>query len=231
MYTWRYLHVLWQSTRGLVDDALAEDDLDTARRQLARIVSRDTAQLEEAEIAAACCETVLENGSDGIFAALFWFCLPTWCSGGNLMAGLYGIVLYRSINTLDAMWGYKNERYYRFGWAAARLDDVANYVPARLVALAYGLAGSLRQALHCAWGQGLRWKSSNAGVVMAAGAGSLNIRLGGAAVYGHGREERPPLGCGRQAVRRDIERALALINRSLCLWLLGITVLSGQLSS
>jgi adenosylcobinamide-phosphate synthase len=117
------------------------------------------------------------------------------------------------------MWGYKNERYLHFGWAAARLDDVLNYVPARLTALTYALQGRCRLALGCWWRQAPAWESPNAGPVMAAGAGSLGLRLGGAAVY-HGQvEPRPQLGAGRPARAADIRRALSLVRRGVWVWL------------
>lgn len=191
-------------------------DLPAAREQLARIVSRDTQELSESEVASAVCESVLENGSDAIFAALFWY----------LVAGIPGVVLYRAANTLDAMWGYKNTRYRYFGWAAARLDDVLNWIPARLVALSYALVGNFSSAMQCWSQQASQWKSPNAGPVMAAGAGSLQIQLGGSAPY-HGQlEARPVLGCGPIAKVDDIGRVLALVNRSLGLWVLALLLIA-----
>ena len=127
-----------------VSEALQRGDIEQARHSVSLMVSRDTSQLNEQEVSAACCESVLENGSDGTFAALFWFCVMTVVCGGDYTAGLYGIVLYRAANTLDAMWGYKNERYLKFGWAAAKLDDLLNFLPSRLVAASYALMGAFR---------------------------------------------------------------------------------------
>jgi adenosylcobinamide-phosphate synthase len=152
---------------------------------------------------------VLENGNDAVFGALFWFAL----------AGAPGVVAYRLANTLDAMWGYRTARYLRFGWAAARLDDLLNYVPARLTALTYAAAGRFERALACWRAQAGAWESFNAGPVMAAGAGALGVRLGGAAVYHGAPKERPPLGEGDAPGARDIRRALALVRRGVWLWL------------
>ena len=149
-------------------------------------------------------------GSDAVFAALFWFCL----------LGAPGVVLYRLSNTLDAMWGYRNERFERFGWAAAKIDDVLNYVPARLVALTYALLGHTRLALRCWRRQAPLWDSPNAGPVMAAGAGALGVSLGGSAVYHGIEEQRPQLGEGAPPRARDIERALNLVYGGVALWML-----------
>jgi adenosylcobinamide-phosphate synthase len=207
--------------RSLTEHAMAileplqRGDIAAARRALAMIVSRDTSQLQPTEVASATCESLLENGSDGIFAAIFWFCV----------GGLYGVVIYRAVNTLDAMWGYKNERYREFGWAAARLDDVLNFIPARLVAFSYALMGQYTSAMTCWRQQGNTWKSPNAGPVMAAGAGSLGVILGGKAVYNGIEDHRPQLGCGEVVQAADIDRCLNLINRCLFLWLVIIAVI------
>ena len=192
-----------------VAGALEQGDLGGAREAVGRIVSRDTSKLDAAGVSRAAVESVLENGNDAAFGALFWF----------FVAGAPGALAYRLANTLDAMWGYKNPRYRRFGWAAARLDDALNWIPARLTALTYALLGRFALALHCWRVQAPTWDSPNAGPVMAAGAGALGVRLGGAAVY-HGQvEQRPALGEGNEASAADIGRAVKLVNRGLWLWL------------
>lgn len=193
-----------------VAHALWRNDLPEARRRVGWIVSRDTTQLDEEGVARAATESVLENGSDAVFAALFWF----------IIAGAPGVVLYRLSNTLDAMWGYRNARFERFGWAAARIDDVLNYVPARLVALTYALLGRTRRALRCWRTQAPLWDSPNAGPVMASGAGALGVVLGGAAIY-HGEvHARPELGRGQAPQARHIEHALDLVWGGVGVWLL-----------
>lgn len=210
-----YLAIGWNSLcthARNIGNALLPGDLPAARGQVGLIVSRDTSQLDQTGIAAAAVESVLENGNDAIFGALFWFAI----------AGAPGAVTYRLANTLDAMWGYRNDRYRYFGWAAARLDDVLNYLPARLTALSYTICGNARNALTCWQTQGRTWQSPNAGPVMAAGAGSLCLTLGGPARY-HGKmEQRPLLGAGRAPDAGDIERALQLIRNALFVWLIAI---------
>jgi len=192
-----------------IADALSREDLPAARTAVARIVSRDTAALDGNQVATAATESVLENGSDAVFAALFW----------GLLLGAPGAVLYRLSNTLDAMWGYRTARYGRFGWAAARIDDALNWLPARLTALTYALLGATGTALRCWRAQGGHWKSPNAGPVMAAGAGALRLQLGGAAPY-HGQWQlRPTLGEGAPADAAGIRRALWLVRAGVALWL------------
>ncbi|MDO9244703.1 MAG: adenosylcobinamide-phosphate synthase CbiB [Rhodocyclaceae bacterium] len=188
---------------------LAAGDLATARERLGLIVSRDTTQLDETGVATAAVESVLENGNDAVFGALFWF----------FVAGGAGALLFRLANTLDAMWGYRDARRVYFGWAAARIDDVLNFVPARLTALTYALLGRTRDALACWRTQALRWSSPNAGPVMAAGAGALKVGLGGTASYHGAIEERPRLGSGAAPTFVDIGRAVTLVERGQWLWL------------
>ncbi|MDR5172947.1 cobalamin biosynthesis protein [Methylobacillus flagellatus] len=195
--------------------ALAQQDLAAARHAVGMIVSRDTATLDEREIATASVESVLENGNDAIFGAIFWFILL----GGS------GALLFRLANTLDAMWGYRTPRFLYFGWAAARLDDLLNLIPARLTALSYALCGHARSGFSCWRQQGGRWYSPNAGPVMAAGAGALHVTLGGKARY-HGQDKvRPTLGIGPAASAASIHAAVRLVDRSIALWCLVIFVM------
>ncbi|MCA7085549.1 adenosylcobinamide-phosphate synthase CbiB [Cupriavidus sp. DB3] len=189
--------------------ALADGNLPQARQLTARIVSRDTVDADAPALARAACESALENGNDAIFGALFWF----------LIGGAPAAIAYRLANTLDAMWGYRTERLLHFGWAAARLDDLLNLIPARLTALSYALLGSTARALRCWRVQAPAWSSPNAGPVMAAGAGALGVALGGPARY-HGQwEARPPLGEGQPPGAADVMASLRLVRRTLWLWL------------
>ena len=192
--------------------ALRNGDLAEARRRVGFIVSRDTGELDEQGVARAATESALENGSDAVFAALFWFAI----------AGAPGVVLFRLSNTLDAMWGYRTERFERFGWAAARIDDALNFIPARLVALTYAVLGQTRQAWRCWRRQAPLWDSPNAGPVMAAGAGALGVSLGGPAIYHGELHPRPVLGEGEAPSARDIERALDLVWAGVGVWLLAL---------
>ncbi|MGH8080845.1 MAG: adenosylcobinamide-phosphate synthase CbiB [Lysobacter sp.] len=189
--------------------ALGRGDLPAARAAVGRIVSRDTQALDRERVAAAATESVLENGNDAVFAALFWFAV----------LGPAGAVLYRLANTLDAMWGYRTARYLRFGWAAARIDDALNWIPARLTAATYAALGHSGSALRCWRAQARAWDSPNAGPVMAAGAGALRVRLGGDAPYHGVWESRPSLGEGAAPDAGSILRALSLVRRGTVLWL------------
>lgn len=197
-----------------VADALKQSDLVLARKKIAMIVSRDTSNSGEEAINTAAIESVLENGSDAIFAAIFWF----------IVLGAPGVILYRLANTLDAMWGYRTDRFNSFGWAAARIDDILNWLPARLTALSYALAGNVRSALSCWKSQAWNWHGINPGVVMATGAGALNIKLGGAAMYHGAIVERPELGCDKAPQVTDIDRAIILVYKSIFIWLLVISL-------
>jgi len=206
-----YLAIGWKSLLEHAEAVrlpLQGGELKQARQKVAYIVSRDTASLSPEGVSKAATESVLENGSDAIFAPIFWF----------LVGGLSGVLVYRIVNTLDAMWGYKNSRFFYFGWAAAKSDDVLNWLPARLCALTYALCGHTQLAIKCWREQAPNWKSPNAGPVMASGAGALNVKLGGVAHYMGDSEVRPQLGCGDAANYESIQQAESLLNRSLILW-------------
>jgi len=199
-----------------VSRALQTGDDAQARTAASYMDSRDSSAIDPVP---ATVESVLENGNDGVFGALFWF----------FLFGGAGALLFRLANTLDAMWGYKNERFLMFGWAAARLDDVLDYIPARLTALTYAALGKTRLALSCWQKQAPTWDSPNAGPVMSAGAGALGVKLGGPARY-HGEwHQRPDLGSGGAPQAADIERALKLVRHGVYLWL-ALALIAGALA-
>jgi adenosylcobinamide-phosphate synthase len=190
--------------------ALKKDDLTLAKKQVGMIVSRQTEKMSVVDIRKATIESVLENGADAVFAPLFWF----------IIAGPTGAVIYRLSNTLDAMWGYKNQRYINFGWAAARFDDLLNWCPARLTAISYALLGNTQQAIQSWKTQASLLDSPNAGSVMTAGAGALQLKLGGAAWYHGVLKEKIDFGGNNLPENNDILRANTLMTRSLLLWVL-----------
>lgn len=204
-----------------IAQALRSGDLPTARRLTSYIVSRDTSNATSEDLAKASTESLLENGNDAVFGTLFWFAV----------AGGPGALLFRLANTLDAMWGYRNQRYKHFGRFAARIDDVLNFIPARLTALSYALLAPTlegkQRALKCWREQAPAWSSPNAGPVMSAGAGALGLALGGPAVYDGEVEQRPPLGAGEPAAQRDIVRAWRLVHRTCWLWLAVALAIAG----
>jgi adenosylcobinamide-phosphate synthase len=184
---------------------LDHGDLPAARRRLPALCGRDPDRLDAAGLARAAVESVAENTSDAVVAPLLW----------GAVFGLPGLLGYRAVNTLDAMIGHHSPRYERFGWAAARLDDAANLIPARVTGLlAAGLApavgGSPRHALRMLRRDGGHHPSPNAGRCEAAFAGSLDVQLGGQNVY-HGRTERRGLlGDGGPPDAADLARAVRL---------------------
>lgn len=184
---------------------LRADDIQGARVRITHLVGRDPRNLDPDEIARACVESLAENSADAVVAPLLW----------GAVAGIPGVLSYRAVNTLDAMWGHRSDRYREFGWAAARLDDIANWLPARLtVALAAALAGRRApDVIRIVRRDAPRHPSPNAGPVEAAWAQALGIRLGGTNTYGTQVEHRGTLGDGRPVRAEDIPRATAMLGR------------------
>ncbi len=186
-------------------DRLAAGDVAGARELLPSLCGRDPEALDADGLARAALESIAENTSDAAVAPLVW----------GAVAGVPGLLGYRAINTLDAMVGYHNARYRRFGWAAARTDDLANLIPARITGLLTAamapLVGGRPMDAMRAWRRDAgRHPSPNAGVVEAATAGALGVRLGGRTEYRHGAEQRPILGSGGPPTVADLRRAVRL---------------------
>ena len=187
-----------------VAEALEAGDIDAARALIPSLCGRDPESLDEAGLCRAALESIAENTSDATVGPLVW----------GAVAGVPGVLGYRAVNTLDAMVGYRNQRYRNFGWAAARLDDLANLLPARLAgSLLVTLGGAPRRTI-AAWRRDSgAHPSPNAGVVEAGFAGALGVQLGGRTVYPHGVEERPTLGSGPAPGPADLRAAVNLSRR------------------
>jgi adenosylcobinamide-phosphate synthase len=188
-----------------VGNAIAAGDVPAARAGLPSLCGRDPECLDAPGLVRATVESVAENTSDAVVAPLVW----------GALAGVPGLLLYRAVNTLDAMVGHRSERYRDFGTPAARLDDAVNWLPARLSAalavLLAPLVGGDPAAALAAWRRdGSAHPSPNAGRVEAAFAGALGVRLGGPVVYPYGAEQRPVLGDGREVEATDVARAIRL---------------------
>ncbi|MBV7667937.1 cobalamin biosynthesis protein [Streptomyces halstedii] len=189
-----------------IGDALAAGDLGLARERLPRLCGRDPHALDGPGIARAVVESVAENTSDAVVGALVW----------GALGGAPGLVGFRAVNTLDAMVGHRSPRHRRYGWASARLDDLAGWPGARLTAaLAVAAGGRPRQAVRAWRADADRHPSPNAGPVEASFAGALGVRLGGTLAYGGRVEHRPVLNgeAGREVRTGDIERAVRLSRR------------------
>ncbi|MFJ9541757.1 cobalamin biosynthesis protein [Streptomyces sp. NPDC101225] len=197
-----------------VGRALESGDVEAARARLPHLCGRDPQALDADGIARAVVESVAENTSDAVVGALVW----------GAVGGVPGLLGFRAVNTLDAMVGHKSARYRRYGWASARLDDVAGWPGARLTALLATAAGSDPRGAVRAWrADAGRHPSPNAGPVEASFAGALGVRLGGTLSYGGRVEHRPVLNReGRLAEVRDIERAVRL-SRRVALLALGVS--------
>ncbi|HWE87964.1 MAG TPA: cobalamin biosynthesis protein [Pseudonocardiaceae bacterium] len=204
--TWTVLGGASLAEQGTaIGQELDSGDVAAARRRLPNLCGRDPELLDQAGLSRAAVESVAENTSDAVVGPLVW----------GAIAGVPGLLGYRAVNTLDAMIGYRNERYRRFGWAAARLDDLANLLPSRLAAILTTLCAPVVGG--SAAGAWKTWRrdasahpSPNAGQVEAAFAGALEIRLGGRVRYRHGAEDRPVLGGGRNPDAGHVTRAVEL---------------------
>jgi adenosylcobinamide-phosphate synthase len=200
---------------------LASDDLDGARRLLPSLCGRDPALLDAAGLTRATVESIAENTSDAQVAPLLW----------AVAGGVPGVLGYRAVNTLDAMIGHRSPRYVRFGWAAARLDDAANYVAARVTAaltvVCAPIVGGSPSGAVTAWRRDAgRHPSPNAGVVEAAFAGALGVQLGGPTQYRYEMQIRPALGAGPPPTVTDLRRAVRLslvVQASAALVLVGLS--------
>ncbi|MBQ7694542.1 MAG: cobalamin biosynthesis protein CobD [Lentisphaeria bacterium] len=207
---------------------LLRGDLTAARRALAMIVSRDTEDLSGSEIVRGAVESVGENLIDAVTSAWFWIVAGYAVRG--LPGAVFGALFLRTVNTLDACWGYKNERYGRFGRVAARTDDAVHFIPARLTLLAIALSaplvkGRFTETLRIGWRHRHDHPSPNSGYGMAGFAGALKIRLGGPTVYGGEVENYPFWGDGRkELLPGDLRRAEILAWAASLIFLL---ILSG----
>jgi adenosylcobinamide-phosphate synthase len=192
-----------------VANPLLAGDLTGARDAVSRIVGRDPAVLDEGGIARAAIESLAENASDGIVAPVFW----------GALFGLPGIFGYKAINTLDSMIGHRSERHEAFGWAAARIDDVANFIPARLTGFLFVLLAPRRsEALSCMTRDARRHRSPNAGWPEAAMAGALRVRLSGPRIYHDSIASEPWLNEGaRDPLAADISHGLTIYRRAMAL--------------
>ena len=188
--------------------------LDEGRQQVARIVGRDTSQLSAQEVRTAALETLAENLSDGVIAPLFWFAL----------LGTPGMLAYKMVNTLDSMIGYRTERYKDFGCWAAYIDDVANYIPARLTALLMVIASGRLSLLKFVWKNGRKHASPNSGYPEAALAGILNCRFGGPHYYFGELFDKPYIGENDRELTTQDMRTAVRINRTAELLMLALTL-------
>jgi len=201
--------------REVRDVFLALDrSLDEGRRQVARIVGRDTSQLSAQEVRTAALETLAENLSDGVIAPLFWLAL----------LGTPGMLAYKMVNTLDSMVGYRTARYRDYGRWAARIDDVANYVPARLTALLMVIAGGRLSLLSFVWKNGRRHASPNSGYPEAALAGILDCRFGGPHYYFGELIGKPFIGTNDRPLTTADMHTATRINRLAEMMMLAITL-------
>jgi adenosylcobinamide-phosphate synthase len=191
-----YTHVV------AVASALSRDDLPAARLAVGAIVGRDVEQLDAEGVAAAALESLAESFNDGVVAPLFWF----------VLGGLPGLFAYKAVNTADSLIGHKEDPYFHFGWASARMDDLMNLVPARLSGAVLALAGF--GGWRVMWREARKHASPNSGWPEAAMAGALKIQLGGSAAYDGVIHDRPTFGAGPRPTRLDLDRGVRLYLRA-----------------
>lgn len=224
-YLFEHLIILWLfetltlyltiGAQSLIEHAkaieipLVKNDLLNARVQVGKIVSRNAEKLSFYRVCSAAVESLLENGSDAIFAPIFWF----------VLLGAPGAVLLRLINTLDAMWGYKTEKFLKFGRVAAKMDDYLMYIPARLTAFTYAINGDTHRAFRCYLAQHKKCLSPNGGAVMPAGAGALGFKIGGPTYY-HGKlVDKIYMGEGELVDAHAIKPTILLLKSSINSWI------------
>jgi adenosylcobinamide-phosphate synthase len=199
-----------------VRNTLHDGDLSGAQAAVQMIVGRNAALLDAHGVARATVESAAENFVDGFLSPVFWYALGAILFQ-NTAGGIALLLIYKAASTLDSMVGYRNDRYLLFGRAGARLDDLMNFIPARLsipliAATAWGLSMDFKSAWRIGWRDRLKHSSPNSAHAEAAVAGALNLRLGGPTAYAHGTVEKPWLGDGSpDAVAADITRAVTLI--------------------
>ena len=223
-YSWLYILIngifVWYglANKGLITEgqnvflALEKNGLEAGRNQLSRIVGRDTSQLSEQQIRIAVLETMSENLSDGVVAPLFYYAI----------AGVPGMMAYKMINTMDSMLGYRSERFEWFGKFPARLDDVANFVPARITAILMVMVTASRRGFLFVMKYGNKHKSPNAGYPEAALAGILNCRFGGPNVYHGVVVEKPFIGEFERVILADEINIVSSLNHKVCLLMVAI---------
>ena len=217
LVTWAALGGTSLGREGMaVHDLLDAGDVPGARARVRNLVGRITDDLTADEVARAAIESVAENTADAVVASLVW----------GALLGPLGVVLHRAVNTLDAMHGHRTARYARFGWAAARSDDVLGWVPARVTVLATVVACPLRSraVLRAAVRDGRTHPSPNAGPVEAGFAAALGVRLGGRTVYASGVEDRALLGRGQAPTPADLPRTISLASRVGALTLVAVVI-------
>ena len=214
-----------------VEASMLELNLEQARERVAMMVSRDSTKMSSTEIASATVESTLENGCDSTYGVLFCYLLGSCCAAlfeasALAQSGIFLVVLYRLSNTLDAMWGYRTERYEQFGKSAAKLDDLLNFVPARISAVFYALVSNTSLAFQSWKKDAPKLASPNGGPVMSAGAGGLKLKLGGPTYYHGELHNKPYFGGDKRVSVEDIDRANKLVTRALFCWLVLIIFVS-----